>query len=244
MSRRTSAELKQTLWERFGSPDHPAEWDGSIYGGGKLSQRFWEYFKAIELLDLQSDSVVLDIGGGSPVTGAGFFSSILAKAARHVIVMDPEIAKAHNDNPAVTLVPYSASYDTLREVLLAHPKITHVSSISVMEHIPADVRTGIMRAINEYFHGQSLVMTFEYHATERYFEHQLTTRTASEMTGYLTRYYLDTFDASPISCVDAIQSFQAVTSRKLRFLFPRLKFVSIQTPKWYPIALRFVATSN
>lgn len=60
--------LKQELWHRFGSKEHPAEWDGHVYGGGKLSQRFWEYFKAIELLSLDANSIVLDIGGGSPQT--------------------------------------------------------------------------------------------------------------------------------------------------------------------------------
>ncbi len=62
-------KLKAELWKRFGSKAHPAEWDGHVYGGGKLSQRFWEYFKAVELLELDGDSVVVDIGGGSPVTG-------------------------------------------------------------------------------------------------------------------------------------------------------------------------------
>jgi hypothetical protein len=106
---RVGSNLKKILWQRFGSPDHPAEWDGRVYGGGKLSQRFWEYFKAVELLDLHTDAVVLDIGGGSPATGLGFFSSILAQGAKGVVIMDPEVGQARCDDPSVTLIPRYAS---------------------------------------------------------------------------------------------------------------------------------------
>ena len=69
-------KLKKLLWERFGSADYPAEWDGRVYGGGKISQRWWEYFQAIEYLELYEGAVVLDIGGGSPATGLSFLVSL------------------------------------------------------------------------------------------------------------------------------------------------------------------------
>jgi len=63
-----SGKIKAALWKAYGKPAEAAEWDGNVYGDGKLSQRFWEYHQAIDLLELTPDSVVLDIGGGSPVT--------------------------------------------------------------------------------------------------------------------------------------------------------------------------------
>jgi hypothetical protein len=130
--------------------------------------------------------------------------------------------------------------ESLRDVLIEHPEITHISSISVMEHIPGEERIGIMKAINEHFQGQSLVMTFEYHATERYFEHQLTARTASAMAEPLTRYYLDAFEASPVSCEDAIQTCHSFGVRKRRLFFPDFRLATHRTPRWYPVALRFL----
>jgi hypothetical protein len=52
--------IKRELWKRSGTSQFPFEWDGNMYGGGKLSQRFLEYFKAVEMLDLDNDSIVLD----------------------------------------------------------------------------------------------------------------------------------------------------------------------------------------
>ncbi len=92
MNNPTLRNLKAELWRRFGNREYPAEWDGRVYGGGKLSQRFWEYFEGVELLDPSPESVVLDIGGGSPVTGAGFFSSLLASAVKKVLILDPNVA--------------------------------------------------------------------------------------------------------------------------------------------------------
>ena len=89
----TTLQLKKELRHRFDSAEHPAKWDSRIYGGGKLSQRFWEYFKALELLGLTESSVVLDIGGGSPVTGMGFFAGLMATVAKKVIVLDPNVAE-------------------------------------------------------------------------------------------------------------------------------------------------------
>jgi hypothetical protein len=63
--------LKNALWDRFGKPNFPAEWNGITYGGGKCSQRYWEYLFAIE--SLQGASMVLDIGCGKD----GFLTNLL-----------------------------------------------------------------------------------------------------------------------------------------------------------------------
>src|SRR5262245_36752669 len=85
-----TASVKQELWRRFGDPAYPAEWNGILYGGGKISQRFWEYLVAIELLRLDEQAVVLDIGGGSPVTGHAFFAELLAPVLRKIVILDPQ----------------------------------------------------------------------------------------------------------------------------------------------------------
>jgi len=145
--------LKAELWKRFGSPQFPAEWDGQVYGGGKLSQRLWEYNEAIELMNLNKDSVVLDIGGGTPETGLGYYASILITKVKKIIVVDPTVKNAKSDLPNVVLVPELATYDSLKKVFNDHPDITHVTSISVFEHVPLAARSEITRAINDFFKG-------------------------------------------------------------------------------------------
>ena len=56
--------LKQKLWKHRHVLNY--EWDGTIYGGGVIGQRYWEYLKFVDLMELNSESVVLELGGGSP----------------------------------------------------------------------------------------------------------------------------------------------------------------------------------
>ena len=157
-------KLKAELWRRFGTSDYPAEWDGRVHGGGKLSQRHWEYFIGVGLLDLAPDSSVLDLGGGSPATGAGFFASLLAREIRKVTVLDPNVAEGAESGNRVELIRALGDHETVAQVLKARPDITHISSISVLEHIQPTVRAGIISAINECFNGESFVATFEFPA--------------------------------------------------------------------------------
>ncbi len=60
--------LQARLWRMYGDKAYAAERDGNVYGGGKLSQRFWEYHKTIDALELTADSVVL---GGLGISRAG-----------------------------------------------------------------------------------------------------------------------------------------------------------------------------
>jgi hypothetical protein len=227
--------LKAELWRRFGSPSHPAEWDGRHYGGGRLSQRFWEYQQAIEMLNLDRHSVVLDIGGGSPLTGVGFFSSLLSTQARKVIVMDPNIHDAAVAPDNVELNRSEATHELLKTLLCAHPEVTHIVTISVFEHVEPEVRLGMMRAIDQFFRGGTFVATFEYHARTRYFEHALTARSTSDLFEPFTKYYLDDFAASPVWCENAFDR-----TSMLRILSPRRLFASADIPRWYPVAVRFL----
>lgn len=228
--------LKSELWKRYGSPEHPAEWDGNVFGhmgGGKMSQRFWEYFKAIELLDLTQDSIVLDIGGGSPATGAGFLGEILAQQVKQVIVMDPNARGPAAALKNIECVRSNSTYAELKALLEARRDLTHISCVSVFEHIEPQVREGITQAINEAFGGSCFVATFEYHAKVRFHEHYLTTKTVSDLFKPLTRFYLDEFVASPTPCVNAFDSQ----------LLPRLSRTPIargHIPLWHPVAVRFL----
>jgi len=143
----TTDRPQAELWRRYASPDHPAEWDGPHYGGGRLSQRFWEYLRAVELMNLDSRSVILDIGGGSPLTGVGFFSSLLSTQARRVIVMDPSIKAEALPPDNVEFDRSAATYDGLKALLVARPEVTHIVTISVFEHIRPSIRQGMLRAI-------------------------------------------------------------------------------------------------
>jgi hypothetical protein len=234
--------LKAELWRRFGTQEHPAEWDGRHYGGGKLSQRYWEYFISLEMLGIDSSSVVLDIGGGSPVTGAGFFAKLIATVAHSVTILDPTIPEGAPTYPNIEYIRKFGDYATLKEILLERPKITHLVSVSVLEHVAADARLGMFKAIDEAFPGGTFVATFEYHAIRSYFEQQLTAQTTSELFSTLTRFYPTRFEASPVLCEAGFDISRIV---RLNFKQPLAKrnFGSAYIPKWYPIAVKFVKTS-
>ena len=235
-ARSPTDRLKGELWRRFGSDEYPAEWDGKVYGGGKLSQRFWEYFKAIEFLELQTDSVVLDIGGGSPVTGLGFFSSLIATSAKQIIVMDPNVSNEHSLPRNVQVLRESSGYQSLSAAFERFPELSHVTSISVFEHIPPDVRVGIMRAINENFPGDRFVLTLEFHPTRCYFEHQLTERSLSDLVMPLTSFYPAAYEASPVHGATAVTDMRQGFRGRAKRLVSR---VTGAVPRWYPLALAF-----
>lgn len=238
----TTLALQARLWQMYGEKEHPAEWDGHVYGGGKLSQRFWEYHKAIDALDLTPDAVVLDIGGSSAATGVSLFGTVLAGALKRVIVVDPSVPAAIPAHPNVICLPELASYDGLAAIFAAHPEITHVSSVSVFEHIPHPERLGITRAVNDHFRGDTFVLTVEFHETTRFFGDQLTTRTLSEIGSALTRFVPVSIEGSPIYCENAVQSWMPVYVRLLR-KFGITWGRSEQTfpiGLWRPVVLKFL----
>ena len=233
-------KLKAALWRCYGDPGHPAEWDGKVYGGGKLSQRFWEYHQTIELLELTSDSVVLDIGGGSPETGAGFFTQVIAPYVKEVHVMDANIGQPKEASSKIIFHRTLANYETLSKLLKEHPQITHVACISVFEHIPDDIRRGMVKAVNEHFPGDTFVTTLEYHARDCFFEQQLTVRTLSELFEPFTNFYPDAILKSPVRGETAYKG-GCIGRRVLRELGPLSKWGRKEpgVPLWYPLALRF-----
>lgn len=206
----------------YGSEEHPAEWDGNVLGGGKVSQRFWEYHVAAEMLDLERDSVVLDIGGGK-----GFFAKLVGPFVRKVIVLDKPQEPEIPDLPNVEFVLEHASSEKLPAIMARG--ITHVSCISVFEHVPEDIRVGIMKSINDHFQGKTFVTTFEFHPRICFFEHQLTTRTMNRMMSQMTGYYLERVESSPIRCENAFgRMFAPFRSHDQQFV-----------GMWFPLAMKF-----
>ncbi|GGA68314.1 hypothetical protein GCM10011507_19800 [Edaphobacter acidisoli] len=228
-------KLKAALWKAYGNTNSPAEWDGANYGGGKLSQRFWEYHQTIELLDLTPDSVVLDIGGGSPLTGAGFFTTVIAPFVREVHVLDMNIGEVTGCLPNIIFHRSLGNYESLAQLLQQNPQITHIASVSVFEHIPDEIRSGIVKAINDCFRGDIFVATLEYHSRSRFFEYQLTTKTLSKLFTPFEQFFPDKIRQSPFWCEDAYK--RSFRQRVMRRLFPNRAYSA--TPLWYPVALRF-----
>jgi len=240
MNGQFSKKLKTALWQSYGDPAFPAEWDGTVFGGGKLSQRFWEYHTSIDLLELAPDSVVLDIGGGSPTTGAGFFARVIAPFVREVHIMDTNIGKTDQARGNIKFHLQLASYETLSKFFNENPQITHVACISVFEHIPHNVRCGMTKAVNEWFGGDVFVATQEYHPRDCFFEQQLTSRTLSELYFPFTKFYPDEIRKSPVLSENAYGGGSLGRSILRRIgLLGRRESVDMQIPLWYPLALRF-----
>ena len=240
-------KIKVELWKNFCTMGHPAEWDGLNYGGGKISQRFWEYFKTIELLELNQDSVLLDIGGGSPKTGAGFFAELLCQHIKKIIIMDPNIndiieKKPHN----VEFIKECADAGNLKNVLISDPRITHIVSVSVLEHMEPLVRGGIIKAINDYFKGDVFAATFEYHPKRSFFDHQLTSKTASDLFKEFTNFYLTELNSSPVWSDNAFinKKTEAGSYRFYRILPRRIQnmvsnLLDAEVSGWYPVSVKF-----
>ncbi|MFA5337410.1 MAG: class I SAM-dependent methyltransferase [Candidatus Omnitrophota bacterium] len=246
MRNELTEKIKSELWAKFSTKDFPSEWDGrnsniKNYCGGKLSQRFWEYFKAIELMDLDQNSVVLDIGGGSPDTGVGAFALLLSKYIKKIIVMDPNLGEMKGLFHNIELAKKNANCEELKALFAANPDITHVVSISVFEHIEPSLRAEIVEAINDV-NAEIFVVTFEYHPKRSFWNYQLNTRTVSELFKNLTKFYLSEFHSSPTLCEGAFVSHKDF--HRYKFL-PRIirkaidKVLYHEIPGWYPVVLKF-----
>lgn len=216
------SDILRRLWTMYGSKEFPAEWDGNVFGGGKLSQRFWEYFIAVEMLDLKPDSVVLDIGGGK-----GFFAKLIAPFVQNVIILDRDQDSSTAKISNVECVTKNAEGDVLSSIL--QQTITHISCLSVFEHIPEDVRIKIIQDIDAAFRGHAFVSTFEFHPLITYFEHQLTIRTMSNLFSGFKHFYPVRIEASPMRSENSFgKASTPFNSRKKQFI-----------GMWYPLAIKF-----
>ena len=189
------------------------------------------------MLNPDRASVILDIGGGSPKTGVGFFSSLLSTVAQKMIIMDPNIHPAAIAPANIEFVRSPADYDSVKALLASHPEITHIASISVFEHVHYPVREGIIKAINETFRGHTFVATFEYHASTEYLAYGLTARTLSNLFKPMTNFYPDRIASSPFL---GETSYEKCRIFRFRFNNLRQMFGKSNIPRWYPVVVRFI----
>lgn len=215
--------LKVSLWTQYGSTAYPAEWDGQIYGGGKISQRFWEYLVALDYLEgLGRDSVVADLGGGNE--DRHFFASLLAPFVKKVYVVDPIARGATKGN--IEFVQTSATdIDPFRAFIQSTGDITHLVSVSTFEHILDPLKWLHMHVVNKFCSCKVFVATFEFHpcpsCTQTFSSDVVHTVNLDRMARELTGFYLNQMSAAPLHCVNTMAPLSP-------------------WPKWYPIALQFL----
>jgi hypothetical protein len=142
--------LQKLLWQRWGDKAHPAEWDGNVYGGGKVSQRMWEYFWAIDQMDNGFDwRKCVDVGSGP----TQFFPNLLRADERVVTSIDPAIS-TQNDDHGMNLSDWVMNNQN--KALL----YDCVFAISVLEHVPENERARFMADLDK-FANSAIVITME-----------------------------------------------------------------------------------
>ena len=207
--------LKQKLWKHRHVLNY--EWDGTIYGGGVIGQRYWEYLKFVDLMELNSESVVLELGGGSPITGRCFFGECLKNFVKKVIVVDPYAPNSRDNN--LICMQQLLTPESMESLFHEH-QITHLASVSVIEHIPHEELVSLVSAMNR-LRFENIVLSFEFHSVAQFVTDQLTTSTASKVMDLFTNYHLSAMERSPMGGVTAFTSVEPVCE------------------KWYPLMLKF-----
>ncbi len=184
----TQALLKK-LWAVWGRPGWESEWDGRVFGGGRLSQRFWEYLWVIKRADFDPDSVVLDIGSGFTL----FFPRLLAEFVAEVVVYDPESPPEADGNITVVQELFGPGR------VLDRP-YTHICCVSVMEHVPDEDKPGLIRAMDAV--PAPVFMTLEL-GTHRFKEQFLTMPLLSRMAAEFKNHYCSDMEACPVFSEDS-----------------------------------------
>jgi hypothetical protein len=165
------------------------------------------------------DSRLLDIGGGSPVTGLSFFPRLLAAQGVQLAVMDVNFGTDPVVPPHVTLLHGLADRPSLVAAIQAFAP-THIACLSVLEHASDAQQIGIFEAIEQAFQGSCFVVSLEFHETIRYWEQMPTTATLSAAVSRLTRYYLNDIESAPIYATNAVhgdkRSWRPLTLRFLK----------------------------
>lgn len=166
---------------------------------------------ALEMLALEPADRLLDIGGFSRRSGACFFAD-LAQTVCPTTVLDPDVEKAD----AAGMVSADADYAFLRD-FLPGSGFTKIACLSALEHVPIHQQAEMVRGLNEFFEGRRIVFTFEFQASRRFFEHQLTAADAHTVFRNLRNFYPARIEASSVWCQNAWKN----------------------GPAWYPLAVCF-----
>ena len=176
--------IKKGLWEMWGKPEYPAEWDGSNFGGGKCSQRYWEYLFVINNFpdNLDKYSVILDIGSGENK----FFPTLIRKHCR-CIAVDPDLIPTNKDD-------INRVFDSEIVSSISKGKIDVVTCISVLEHIEDQVEfMTTLDLINT-----PAIITFEFGSTPPAFDYQLTAMKMYSFCRAIKNHYVSRMERSPV----------------------------------------------
>jgi hypothetical protein len=182
-------KLKRLLWERWGSSGFPAEWDGLRHGGGKGSQRYWEYLWVLDQLAGDERSV-LDVGAGL----TQFLPRLFREAFQRVEAVDPELPHDGPLDHRMELGTWIAADPAALE------RFDCVTCVSVVEHLrePADFLADLDR-----FRRAKIVLTLEFGHEPPAFDFQWTPRTLYQGLGRFRSHYLVRMEACPIWADDS-----------------------------------------
>lgn len=183
-------ELKKELYSRWGDIKYPSEWDGNFFGGGKGSQRFWEYLWTIE--QLNSSKKIFDVGCGQ----SKFFPRLLEKNIAYVYACDPQIEYEKGRNTVYikgTLeecfdkIPYNNNFNT-------------ITCVSVLEHI--EDHTLICKYLSK-FTTSRIICTLEYGFTPRAFNYQVIPQVLYKFFSMMPNHYIEKMELCPVYCEDS-----------------------------------------
>lgn len=185
-------EIKKDLWRIWGTANHPAEWDGFVFGGGRCSQRFWEYLFVIDNLpeNLSEKSIILDIGSG--ITK---FLPILLRRHCRCLSFDPFIAKDHEDD-----ILDSFRRESLPLLDEYAKEIEAVTCVSVLEHIPDQEKFIATLDLVK----SPVIITFEFGSNPPAFEYQLTMQRIYSFTKEIKNHYVSRIEESPVLADNSI----------------------------------------
>jgi SAM-dependent methyltransferase len=176
--------LKQSLWARWGSKEFPAEWDGIKYGGGKGSQRYWEYLWVLEQLT-GNERRILDVGAGQTL----FLPRLLRLSFPHVEAVDPDV-------PAEDTLHHRAE---LGDWLVRNPRAADsfdcVTCVSVLEHLRDP---GVLFADLARFERARIIITLELGFHPPGFEYQLTMKEIYAGLARFGAHYLSKMETCPV----------------------------------------------
>jgi 2-polyprenyl-3-methyl-5-hydroxy-6-metoxy-1,4-benzoquinol methylase len=176
--------LKRLLWERWGSNDFPAEWDGVHYGGGKGSQRYWEYLWVLTQLS-GSERRILDVGAGPK----RFLPRLLREAFSHVEAVDPALGLEDAQHHRTELGAWISRDPKSPE------RFDCVTCVSVVEHLQDP--TILFRDLAR-FEKAKIVITLELGFDPPGFDFQLTMREIYAGLACFGAHYLSRMEVCPV----------------------------------------------
>jgi hypothetical protein len=176
--------LKRVLWDRWGSKDFPAEWDGVHYGGGKGSQRYWEYLWVVDQLDGKEERI-LDVGAGSTL----FLPRLLRQSFSHVEAVDPALPLEDDRHHRSELGTWVERHQK------AVASFDCVTCVSVVEHLQDP--SILFRDLGQFVRAK-IIITLELGFDPPGFEYQLTMREIYSGLAYFTSHYLSRMEICPV----------------------------------------------